>query len=81
MAIQDKSLTIKGDQVAVLSVSIAPHGSQIVLNVSGETKDANGARVVLDVVSLTIGAGQVPAIDNLLARALIELRKGNGLEV
>lgn len=82
MAIQDKPITIKGSLTTVSSLSLYPQADgTIVLVASGSTKDANGNNVTLLDARLQVVAGTVPVIDNLLARALTEVRKANGLEV
>lgn len=83
MATQDVtvSVTMKWDQAAVVLAGIAPQkDGSIMLEVHGTTKDQNGANVNLSPVQISVQPGQVAVIDNLLARALTELRKKNGLE-
>lgn len=81
MATQDKSVVLKWDQAVVVQIAIIPQpNNRITIQVAGTTKDSNGNLVNLAVATLDIAAGQVSAVDNMLARALIELRKANGLE-
>ena len=81
MALQDKTITIRHADTKVLGLSIVPKADgSITLSVGGTSKDSNGNVLVLEGSELTVQPGQVAVIDNLLARALIELRKKNGLE-
>ncbi len=80
MALTDKTQTILAAQTTLASVTLfpLPDGS-VVLMANGSTKDAGG-----NVVALNVGRIQVTGVavlDNLVARALTELRKANGLEV
>ncbi len=79
MPIQDKVVTIRGTQAVVNSVTLHPQADgSVVLTAFGTSKDAGGALVQLGEARLQVSG--VPVIDNLVARALIELRKANGLE-
>lgn len=82
MAIQDKAITIIGSQSTLIGVLLAqnPDGS-ITMVAQGHTKDGLGNSIRLDDAKMTIQPGQIAVIDNLLARALSEVRKANGLEV
>lgn len=81
MAIQDSVVTIKGDQAAVGMLGIAPQADgSILLEVYGKSKDSLGRDVTLKTASMKIQPGNVAAVDNMLVRALSELRKANGLE-
>lgn len=78
--IQDKSITLVGLQAALGQVTLFPQADGSVLLVaSGTTKDAGSNVVALK--EARIQALGVVALDNLVARALSELRKANGLEV
>lgn len=82
MATQDVSVTLKWDQAVVGMLGLIPQSDgSIVIEAHGWTKDSNGNKVQLSPAQLKVQPGQVPAVDNMLARALIELRKANGLEV
>lgn len=81
MATQDVSLTLKWDQAKVGMVGIVPQADgSIILEAYGSTKDGAGVEHGLARAQIKIQPGQVAAVDNMLARALIELRKANGLE-
>lgn len=81
MATQDVTLTLKWDQAVVGAVGIVPQADgSIMLEAFGTCKDAGGALHQLGRAQIKIQPGQVAAVDNMLARALIELRKANGLE-
>lgn len=80
MAVKDVTLTLVGAQAAVAQVVLYPQvDGSCVLVATGVTKDNAAKLVTLAEAKLSIPAG-TPAIDNLLARALQELRKANGLE-
>lgn len=82
MAIQDSTITLKGDQAAVGMLGILPQSDgSILLEVRGTVKDSAGEVHGLGVAQIKVQPGQVPVIDNMLARALTELRKANKLEV
>lgn len=80
MPIQNKTITIQGNSVALASVTLYPQpGGGTVVVAVGATVDAQGNAVPLEAAHVTVPAG-VGAVDNLLARALRELRLANGLE-
>lgn len=81
MATQDVSVILKWDHafVRLLGLLPQPDGS-IIVEVQGGTKDSNGKDVELSIAKLKVQPGQLAVVDNMLARALIELRKANGLE-
>ena len=81
MAVKDVVLTLKGDQAAVSKLEIypAPDGTAAVI-VSGFTKEAGGKTVNMEQASLKVRITDIAAVENMLARALMELRKANGLE-
>lgn len=86
MPIQNRTITLNGTDAKVLAVSISPQYKpdgtvdHIVLAAVGVTKDGTGKEVVLENLQVKIQPGQMAPVDNILARALIELRKQNGLE-
>lgn len=80
MTIQDKTLTVIGAQTTLQQVTLSPQADgSIVLIASGVTKDNGGNAIGLTPARLQVTG--VPVLDNLVARALSELRKANGLEV
>lgn len=80
MAIQNKAVTILGAQTALAAVTLYPQADgSVVLVAAGSTKDNLNATVPLSEARLQVSG--VAAIDNLVSRALTELRKANGLEV
>lgn len=86
MPIKNKSITISGADAKVIGVTLTPQyrsdGSveHIAVAAVGVTKDGSGKDVGLEVFSAKLQPGQMAPVDNILARALIELRKQNGLE-
>lgn len=79
MPVQDKTVVVRGSQAVVSSVTMYPQSDgSVVVVVSGATKDAGGGGV--DLAQAQIRTNGVAVIDNLMARALSELRKANGLE-
>lgn len=82
MAIQDKSVTLVGAQTILFSLTMMPNqdGSTTIV-ASGSTKDSLGNIEQLNPARIIVQPGQVAAVDNMMARALSELRKANGLEV
>lgn len=79
MPIQDKVVTIKGAQAVVSSVTLYPQADgSVILTAHGVSKDASGKVVQLEEARLQVSG--IAVIDNLCARALIELRKANALE-
>lgn len=84
MATQDVvvTYTMKWANATVIAMGLVPQkDSSIMIEVHGTTQDANGNLIQLKPAQVSVQPGQVPAVDNMLARALIELRKANGLEV
>ena len=81
MAIQDKAVTVIGSDARVIALQIAPQpNGKIAVSVAGMSKDSAGNDVGLSQFNVLLDPGQLAAVDNVLARALIELRKANGLE-
>lgn len=81
MAVQDKTVTVKGSDAKVVALQIAPQSSgKIAVSVIGSSNDSLGNEVGLSQLNILLDPGQIAAVDNMLARALIELRKANGLE-
>lgn len=79
MAIQDKAITIKGTLTAVASITLYPQADgSVIITAQGSTKDSLGNTVTLNEARLQVTG--VAVIDNMIARALNELRKANGLE-
>lgn len=80
MAITDKTITIRGAQAVVTSVALYPQpDGKVHVVVHGEERSPGGGIVPLDSARQTFPAG-VAILDNMLARALRELRLANGLE-
>lgn len=86
MAIQDRAITLRGNDAKILAVSCAPKYKadgtidKIVVTAVGVTKDSLGNDVQLSNLQVEINPGVMAPVDNLLARALVELRKSNLLE-
>lgn len=79
MAIQNKSITVVGAQTAVERITMFPQADgSVVLTAIGKARDLGGLPVDLKEAYLRVTG--VAAVDNLVARALIELRKANDLE-
>lgn len=80
MPVKDVTLTLKGDRAAVAQVILYPQiDGSCVLVASGITYDSASQVVTLKEAKVPCPAG-TDVLDKLLARALTELRKANGLE-
>lgn len=80
MAIQNKSVTITGASTKLTSVTLYPQlDGSVVISAIGTASDGSATPVSLSEARLQ--ATGVAALDNMVARALTELRKTNGLEV
>lgn len=76
---RDSVLTLKGNQVAISAVHLRPlKDGSVQMTVIGETKDGAGNTVQLRHASLSLAG--VPVVDDLMTRALAELRRANALE-
>ena len=80
MAIQDRTLTLKGDQAEVLKVEAVknPDGSYKLV-AFGKTSTSDGKEVILEAGNEDVPASN-PALSGIWARALTALRRQNGLE-
>lgn len=79
MAVQNKTITILGSTAAVTSVTLGSAGSKGTgVSVNGTAQDSTGTTVTLIPASIAVLGD--PAVDALMARALVLLRKANGLE-
>lgn len=81
MPIADKVVTLKANSTAVSAIHIYPQvDGSFVVHVEGVTRDDTNQLVNLSPAKLAPAAGQVASLDGIAARALVELRKANGLE-
>ncbi len=81
MSIQDKVITLKGDQAAVAHIHIFPQvDGSFIVTATGITKDSGGNIITLSEVRKSYPTG-TNVLDNMTTTALAELRKQNGLEV
>jgi hypothetical protein len=80
MALTDKPITIVAAQTALTKLEAWPQANgSVTLIAFGSTRDGGGN--VIPLLNATLNVTGLPVIDNLVARALTELRKANGLEV
>lgn len=79
MAIQNKTITLLGAQAKVVSFTVYPQANgTFVVTVAGTATD--GAAFTQQLAATVNVAAGVAVLDNMAARALMELRKANGLE-
>jgi hypothetical protein len=79
MPIKDKSMTVLGATAIVVSVELAPQqdGSTSAIILGAAQDSIGGTQPLTARVTIPVGTN---IVDNLLALALSQLRKANGLE-